>query len=137
MKKIFLTLFLLLLLISVFVLIGRYEPEDTIRTRKADVKISAEALLKDFLQDEAGANENYLNKTLIVSGKVSTFKTDDRGNIAVTLRAGSEPLGVKCKLDHTVDHRRKEFQIGEDVSFKGVCMGFIKNVELVGCVEVE
>lgn len=137
MKRIFLALLFFLLLIAGFILFGRYQPEDSIRTRQADVKISAEALLNDFLRDEAGANENYLNKTLIVSGNVSTFQSDDRGNVSITLNAGSERAGVKCKLDNTVEHRRKEFQLGEEVSLKGICMGFMNNVELVGCVEVE
>jgi hypothetical protein len=137
MKKILLVLLVLLALVAVLLLIGRYKPEDTIKPRPPDVKIEAKTLLADFLSDEAGANEKYLNKTLAVSGTVSTFKKDDRGNLAITLDGGSQAGGVKCKLDKMVEHRRREFQIGENITLKCICMGYIGYVEMVGCVEVE
>ncbi len=135
MKRIFLILLVLIALISILLLISRYKPEDTIKTRQADVKLEATVLVADFLSDEAGANEKYLNKTLAVSGTVSTFKSDDRGNISITLN-GTGQADVKCKFDKMVEHRRREFQVGETVTLKGVCMGYIGDVEMVGCVEV-
>ena len=137
MKKILLILLGTIVLAAVLILISRYKPEDTIKTRPADVKVEAQALLTDFLTDEAGANEKYLNKTVQVSGTISTFQRDDRDNVSVTLNAGSQTSGVKCKLDKMVEHRRREFQIGEKVIFKGICMGYTGDVEVVGCVEVD
>jgi len=137
MKKIFLILLALAALVAAIILINRFQPEDTIKTRPADVKVEAEELMAEFLADEAGANEKYLNKTLEVTGNVSTFQRDDRGNFSVTLSAGSQATGVKCKFDKLVEHRRREFQIGEKVTFKGICMGYIGQVEMVGCVEVD
>lgn len=137
MKKILLVLLVLVALVAILLLIGRYKPVDTIKTRPADVKIEAKTLLADFLSDEAGANEKYLNKTLAVTGTISTFKSDDRGNLSITLDTGSEMGGVKCKFDKMVEHRRREFQVGEKVTLKGICMGYIGYVEMVGCVEVD
>lgn len=119
------------------ILASRYQPKETIKNRPADVSVEAESLFAEFLDDEAGANEKYLNKTVQVSGTVSTFKSDDRGNLTVTLRAGNRPGGVKCKLDKRVEHRRREFPIGAKLTLKGVCMGYVGDVEMVGCVEVE
>lgn len=135
MKKILLILLLLAGVAGVLLLLDRPSADLTMQQKNTDISVDAREMFAEFLRDEAAANEKYLNKIVKVSGEVTTVKTDDRGRIAVTLR-GNETNGVKCKLDQRTEHRRREFHVGEQVVFKGVCMGQMADVELVECVEV-
>jgi hypothetical protein len=55
--------------------------------------------------------------------------------VTVWLSAGDTRI-VKCTLSLQKEHRRKVFQKGALVTFKGTCTGFTgEGVEMVDCVE--
>lgn len=108
---------------------------ETVRQQKTEATVEATDLYRQFITDESAANEQYLNKILAVSGTVSRVHADDKGNVSVTLETNDPAHGVKCRLDKQLKHGRTEFQVGENVTFKGVCTGYVGDVELVQCVE--
>lgn len=133
----FLPLFIVLtlLLVGLFLLLRNPSGETTMRKQQPDVTVEAAELYRQFVTDEAAANEQYLNKIIAVSGTVASVAKNSRGNISVILQTDDPARGVKCRLDFRSHHPRIEFRKGENVTFKGVCTGYVGDVELVQCVE--
>lgn len=113
------------------------KPHENMDRAKTDVQISASELFTAFAENEAQANETYLDKVIAVTGKVREVSNSPEGITKVTLDSGDEMFGVICQLDELSDHQRTDFQPGEAVTFKGKCTGMLMDVVLVRCVEVE
>jgi hypothetical protein len=113
------------------------KPHENMDRAKTDVQISAGELFTAFAENEAQANETYLDKVIAITGKVREVSNSPEGITKVTLDSGDEMFGVICQLDELSDHQRTDFQPGESVTFKGKCTGMLMDVVLVRCVEVE
>ncbi|MEO1259833.1 MAG: hypothetical protein AAFZ15_13655 [Bacteroidota bacterium] len=136
MKKNF-TLLTLLALVGAGIGYKFYnQPHEDIRTVKTEVVISAKELFAAYEANETTANSKFLDKKIEVQGKVVAIEKDAEGKVGITLEAGGMMGGVICKLDHLTDHSRSEFTIGEDVVFKGICIGMLMDVVLERCVEL-
>ena len=112
------------------------KPHKDINKAGSDLKIEAAALFAEYSQDETTADSLYLDKIVEVSGIVKEVSPDDEGNISVTLESGEELFGVICQLDNLSEQKKIDFQIGEEVSFKGICTGMLMDVLLVRCVSI-
>ena len=102
---------------------------------KADLSVSAVALYADFQQDEAAANEKYLNKTIVVNGEIVDIGDARKGMPKLKLASKDNQYGVVCSMDPESPHRRKEYHKGEIVTLKCICMDYYNDVELTNCVE--
>jgi tRNA_anti-like len=88
----------------------------------ADVNTNAVALIQAFQKDTAGANHQYVNKVIAVSGPVK--KIDADGNpVVIFLGNKGEMSSVKCSMDssHVTDY--KAIKDGDVVTIKGKCTG--------------
>jgi hypothetical protein len=130
MRRFLPVLIFLAVLVIGYLLLMNPARDSSVKEEKPDISIAAAALYQQFIMDEAFANERYLNKILLVSGKVSTIQTDDRGNISVTFQTEDPAHGVKCRLKSG-----REYRVGEQLTLKGVCSGYMGDVEMVQCVE--
>lgn len=142
MKKLILILLFAFALMAVFFLLTRgkggagLNPGKT-SEQKTEANVGAGELFTAFAEDEAGANERYLNKVIAVTGVVATVATNDRRGASVTLKSDEDPkAGIKCKLDLRQVGNKSDFKIGETVTLKGVCTGLVRDVELVDCTEL-
>jgi tRNA_anti-like len=134
MKKTLLYLFLLLLFGTALWWVLSQKSGEAIQSTRAEYTIEAGQLYREFYNDEAAANEKYLNKIIRVNGEVVDFSASSNSKVSVWLAAGGNHA-VKCSLDPRKEHRREEFQKGESVTFKCTCAGLTGQVELVDCVE--
>jgi tRNA_anti-like len=132
----------ILYVLLAFVLIGAAagyqlwnKPHQDIAAAKTDVTVDAAALYNEYNTDENGANAKYLDKVVAISGKVKEASKDADGAVKVSLDAGSEMGVVACELSPFAKHSRTDFQIGEQVTFKGKCTGLNLDVVFVECVE--
>lgn len=136
MKKIL----LLLLALALIGLLAAYfiynKPHRNMMKAEADIKLTAAELFSAFEENEAQANERYLDKIVVVTGQIKDISADEDGQISLTLQSDSDMFGVICQLDDLSQHDRTEFAIGETVSIKGICTGMLMDVVLVRCVEV-
>lgn len=112
------------------------KPHKDMTSAESDISIEASELLKAFETDESAANQQYNDKVIAVSGKVADVGNED-GIVKVTLDAGNPLGGVICQLDELSEHDRTDFEIGETVTLKGLCTGYLMDVVLVRCVEVK
>lgn len=137
MKKLLPILLLLLILVGAFLFFRGNRPSGsptTVWEQDTEVEVDAVNLFNAFVQDEAGANEKYLNKIIEVSGEVSTVSTG-QGSTSVVLRTNDPTYGVRCRLERQPGGDQKRYAVGQNISFKCVCSGYVQDVEMVQCKE--
>lgn len=110
------------------------KPHTDISSEKSIANITADQLLAAFKENETEANVKYLSKIITVTGKVLSQKTED-GKAIVQIET-SDPMGtILCNLDPFAKQTKTTFEIGEEVSFKGTCSGYLSDVILDRCIE--
>jgi hypothetical protein len=107
-----------------------------IRDQKAGIEITAIDLLKAFQQDEMAGNAKYVDKVLIVAGKVTDVQTDSSGQATVSLQTNDLLAAVTCSF-YQDDEGVKKIKAGSSVRIKGICTGMLTDVVLNKCSLVE
>ncbi len=103
----------------------------TVKSKKADVEITAENLIQAYEADEAEANKLYNDKVILVTGTIAGI-TDDAAVITVTLKNPESISGVLCSFDkNTIS--KEVFTVGDEVKIKGICNGYLMDVVLNKC----
>lgn len=138
MKK-FLPLIGVLIIGGALFFIYKNAPEKSNMENTApDVTMEASALFSEFSDDEAAANEKYLNKVVIVSGAVAQTVSGENGKMPnLSLKTGDEFGSVICSFDDRSTFEKFEFHADENVKLKCVCMDYYRDVKLVDCVFVK
>ena len=95
-------------------------------TKEAAKVITAAALVNDYTNNEDTANVRYLDKTLVVTGKVTeTGITQDSSQQTITLESGNLMSNVYCTM-------RKGESIadvtGKEIKIRGICKGILSDV---------
>ncbi|WP_299014015.1 hypothetical protein [uncultured Polaribacter sp.] len=125
---------LILLIIGLFVAYKMYnKPHVNVADEKATVSLSAAKLLQDFSTDEATANADYLEKIIQVKGIVAEAKVENNKGI-VTLETGDDFATILCHLTVEETKNINTIKVGQNISLKGICTGFLMDVVLVKCV---
>ena len=107
------------------------KPPD-IREEKAVFEISAETLTKEFSENEAVASKKYVDKVLIVFGKVEEIKSF--GKETSVLLSSNDPMSsVTCSFYQEETTRLKNINAGTKIKIKGKCTGKLMDVVLNNC----
>lgn len=105
------------------------KPLDT-REQKADFEITSDQLIKEFSTDEATASKKYVDKVLLVDGKVSEVNLTS----ATVFLESTDPLtGVTCSFYRDESLQLKDLKVGDRVKVKGKCTGKLSDVVLNNC----
>ncbi|NNE30413.1 MAG: hypothetical protein HKN16_12315 [Saprospiraceae bacterium] len=128
-------LLILLAVAGVFYFFVWDKPHKDMGSARSDSAISANALYQAFDSDETTAQSQYLDKVVEVTGKIRSYEMNTEVQ-KVILETGDILGGVACELDDLVAPKRTSFQVGEQVTFKGLCTGKLLDVVLVRCVEL-
>lgn len=128
-------IFIAVTLLLVF-LIYLNKPEKNVTRSATAYSLGARALFLAFDQNEAAANEKYLNQVIEVSGKVREVQEDSKGLVTVTLDTGNDFFGVVCELQKASTWKKEDFRAGQEVKFKGLCTGMAMDVLLVRCIRI-
>lgn len=108
------------------------KPADT-RHQAALAEISAVDLVKAYQKDEAAANRQYVDRLIIVSGKVSGAQVDADGHATVFIGTGDPLASVTCSFYNDEAKAVKEMPSGSPVRIKGICTGLLTDVILNRC----
>lgn len=100
---------------------------------KAEVCITAPALLGEFTENEAKADAKYLNKVTCTRGVVKSIDKDHTGSVSVTLETGDPMASVSCELDTRHIDEAEKIHDGDTVNVTGICTGMLTDVVLVNC----
>ena len=130
--------------ISLFFLIAlalfsyRYynKPHKNVKSLKASFETTANSLCRFFEEDEAAANQRYLDEVISVSGKVQGIYFNDDRTVNVILETGSDLIGVSCYLVESEQEKAKKYKPGDHMEIKGICAGFLVDVVIVKSVIV-
>ncbi len=97
------------------------------------IQITSAALVSAFQTNETKANTTYLDKPIEIKGEISEIKTDQAGNTVITLKSDDSFAGVLSTLK-TADTTLK---VGNLVTIKGICTGFLSDVVLKEAIIVK
>ena len=101
-----------------------------IHSAPTELTINAGSLYNAFESDETAANGVYAGKVIEVSGALSAITQDDAGHYILNLTADS-PMGqIVCNLSPNEPRPSTFTVIGQMVTVKGVCTGYLFDVVL-------
>lgn len=130
MKRI---IYIILLLVLAGVAYGLYlfykKPADA-REMSPDYEMTAADLVRAFTDHEDDANKKYVDKVMVVSGKVSQV---DMPTVTVFLDAGDPMAAVTCSFYADESSSLTSLKPGDAVSIKGKCTGKLADVVLNNC----
>jgi|SRR5690606_21814584 len=120
MRKIIFASFAVILIIAAGIYFYLYKDHRDIQAEKPRFELTAEKLITDFQENQSLANQNYLNQTIQIQGKIKEISDS-----AMTL----EP-GVFCAFSEATDKNL----IGQNIQLKCRCIGYD---ELFGEVKLD
>lgn len=98
---------------------------------KADVKISATDMIKEYETNDSMANQKYLGKIIELNGTVKNVEKDDTGDYTIVLGDTGKLSSVRCSMDSLYRDDAAMITAGSSVIMRGACNGYKKN-ELLG-----
>lgn len=101
------------------------------------VKLSADEIVNQYDSDEAKANRLYLGKTIQVSGTITEIINQQDTLVNVLMGDASSMHKVSCLLEPEYIGAIKEYNVGRQIIIKGICTGYLMDVELNRCVIVK
>ena len=110
----------------------RKKPAD-VRKENAQYELTVTGLLEEYNKDETAANQKYLDKVIVVKGKVAEIKTEQDGQTTVVLEGGDPLASVICSFYEDEINTVKKLNKGELVLIKGKCTGKLMDVVLNRC----
>ena len=125
---------IILILLAIGVIgagIGYYmvnKPVPSLEKKKADLEVTAAKLLTDYQLNETAANETYLGKLVLVSGKVVDI-TQENGIKKIHLETSNPMALIICEMETGTE--TGDVKAGDMVSVKGMCSGYLSDVILV------
>jgi hypothetical protein len=113
--------------------------------------IDADSLFMQYQQNEQGADRKYLNKVILVSGTLAEIQHTGSSEIWIlsaqpgTSQGGSKDSsggdmaaspggGINCQLFSPDKAPSPRPRLGDPVTIKGRCTGFLMDVNLADCV---
>jgi hypothetical protein len=96
--------------------------------------IDAPAFYSEFVSNPTEAITKYNNQPIKIRGIVAD-RNKSEGAIVINLETGNSSEGVECELDASFPYEKVTFEAGDEVIFKGICVGTVENeVRIVNCV---
>ena len=96
-------------------------------TQENAVQLTAQKLFDAFKANEAAANKLYLDKAIELSGEVGEVITNQEGQIVVNFKTNDPLFVINC----TFKTNPGELKVGQNITFKGICTGYIPDANVV------
>jgi hypothetical protein len=110
------------------------KPHQDLADSAADAQLSASELFASFEQDEAAANQQYLDKLIEVTGQVAEITPTDDGGAVVMLRGEADMFGVSCSFLPEESAAFQALEVGQTTTIRGLCSGYLMDVSLSRCI---
>ena len=128
---------LLVIAVAFTVSYAYFKPHKKVSGKAADFQLTTTEILQAYLENEVEADSTFLNKVIEVKGKVREINPTDTGEITVVLGDESEMGGVSASLLEDQSDAAKKLNIGDEVTIKGFCSGYLLDVVLVKCIIIQ
>lgn len=96
-------------------------------TQEKGLQLSAQALYDAFKANEADANVKYLDKAIQLSGEVTEITINQDGNKVVNFKTNDPFVVINC----TFKTDPGALKPGDNITFKGICTGYIPDANVV------
>ena len=96
-------------------------------TQEKAVQLTAQKLFDAFKANEAAANQRYLDKAIELSGEVGEVIKNQEGQIVVNFKTNDPLFVINC----TFKTNPGELKVGQNITFKGICTGYIPDANVV------
>jgi hypothetical protein len=107
------------------------DSESNVASHKTEVTIDAPKLLQAFETNEDSANMKYRDKVIMVSGTVGSVTKDSLG-YSVYLKEQDAISGIVCSFDKS-SFDSVRVKPGAQINVKGICMGYLMDVQMNKC----
>tara|TARA_R110001592_G_scaffold194192_2_gene441635 strand:+ start:28 stop:501 length:474 start_codon:yes stop_codon:yes gene_type:complete len=102
-----------------------FKPHRDVQSTKTDYKITAEALVNEYLEDAEAANNKYLDeggesKVFEVTGQIQSITEDFNNQKVILLKSKDALAGVRCTFTEATNASALQTQVGQTVTIKGV-----------------
>lgn len=104
---------------------------------KAEAIVQAATLVELYEKDEAQANKLYLGKAIDVTGTISDITNQKDTAVNVLLGGKYDMHRVSCLFGVSQLEKIKGAKAGESISLRGICTGYLMDVELNRCVIIK
>lgn len=132
-----------LILLAIVIIAGLYayreynrKPAD-LSTVDSQIKISADSLVIKFEKDEQKANLLYLGKPIEVTGLIAEINNQQDTLVTIALGKKEDMHKVSCLLDANHTNEIKRYKVGDNIMMRGICNGYLLDVELNRCVIIK
>jgi hypothetical protein len=99
--------------------------------------LAASDLCALYSNYEDSANKKYLGKIIEVTGSVIEIENQQDTLLTILLGDTLQPARVSCLIDKKHFAAAKNNILGNKISLKGICTGYLMDVELNRCVVVK
>lgn len=129
-KIIFITVFAISTISAIIGYTFRPSP-NSMKNSSTAYSISSEQLATSFETDEEKANTTYLNKVIVIEGKLSEIENAELDKAILSVK-GNSTTNISCLFSNTELPTPKP-EIGQIIKIKGICTGYIFDVVLTKC----
>ena len=133
LKKTLLITLLVIVATSIFIYSKYEEPHTDITETVPDISLDSKLIIDEFISDENKANEKYLDQIIQLEGTIKEISSI-RGKTVISLGKGDVFGNVNCHMISEESDKQQNLKIGQTVTIKGICTGYLLNVILVRCV---
>lgn len=132
-KKYLLVIAIIALASAFFVLKYAFRKSETsVAGKQTNIEVTVSEILLTFDSNEKLGDSLYLDKIIIVSGKVESVKEDSTG-VTIYMKEDDAVSGVLCSFSKDVVNA-SNIAKGEHLKIKGICTGFLMDVVMNRCV---
>ncbi len=96
-------------------------------TQETGVALTAQQLYDAFKTNEQAANQKYLDKAIQLTGEIVDISKNQEGNIVVNFKTNDPLVMINC----TFKTNPGELKPGQNITFKGICTGYIPDANVV------
>jgi hypothetical protein len=134
MKNILILLGIVLVLTgSIIAYLQFNKQHEDLHSTEAAFTLEAKELFAAFSTNEQQANEKFLNEVVEVHGVIKKMESKG-GSTQVFLASDDLLFGIICEM--APDEEMPTLKVGDPVTIRGVCSGFLMDVALNRCVVI-
>jgi hypothetical protein len=109
------------------------KPHRNIGKAKPDFVITSATLYNSFSQDENYANSQFLDKVILLKGRIMEVMNIRENDVVILLEGEEGVGGVSCTLNSTEISKAASLKKNQELTIKGRCTGMLMEVVLVDC----
>jgi len=137
MKQKLLLIALLLFIAGGIVFYFQWNKSHRDPSKEKGIPVNAEQLFAEYERNEQTANEKYLDKTIEVTGIIIDSGSNQAGEPTAMMDAGNPMFGVQITFNANQISKINNINIGDRITVKGICSGFLTDVIIKDAIILE